>query len=181
MSCSISRAQFIRRAALSAAVFATSTDVWADEGDITLDKIANDQEMPIGGNPNGDLTIVDFFDYNCPYCKLAAKSLERIISAWFIGVVRSCAKHRSLVREKVVEAVRNAGTDLMRLHTDLVTHAAEIAGVIKRTLRIAQAIGVQGTPVFLVGSDMINVALDDDGFTRAVTDARARQKLTTVK
>jgi protein-disulfide isomerase len=75
----ISRAQFLRLTALSASLFVVSSDAWANENEITRDMILNDPEAPAGGNPNGDLTIVDFFDYNCPYCKLAAKSLEKIV------------------------------------------------------------------------------------------------------
>ncbi|MGE0251356.1 MAG: DsbA family protein [Dongiaceae bacterium] len=33
------------------------------------DKILNNAEDPVYGNPNGDITVVEFFDYNCPYCK----------------------------------------------------------------------------------------------------------------
>jgi protein-disulfide isomerase len=33
------------------------------------DQVFRDPADPIGGNPNGDATLVEFFDYNCPYCK----------------------------------------------------------------------------------------------------------------
>ncbi len=33
------------------------------------DEIYNDADTPVGGNPAGDVTIVEFFDYNCPYCR----------------------------------------------------------------------------------------------------------------
>ena len=32
------------------------------------------------GNPEGDITIVEFFDYNCGYCKRALADLNRVIS-----------------------------------------------------------------------------------------------------
>ena len=31
-----------------------------------------DPDSPVGGNPSGDVTLVEFFDYNCPYCKMMA-------------------------------------------------------------------------------------------------------------
>lgn len=31
------------------------------------------------GNPKGNITIVTFFDYNCPYCKKAEPDLERVV------------------------------------------------------------------------------------------------------
>jgi protein-disulfide isomerase len=35
--------------------------------------------MPTGGNAQGDVTIVEFFDYRCPYCKQAQPSLETLL------------------------------------------------------------------------------------------------------
>ena len=42
------------------------------------DQLANDPTSPVGGNPNGDVTIVEFFDYRCAFssvpCQLSPKS-----------------------------------------------------------------------------------------------------------
>lgn len=35
--------------------------------------------LPVGGNPNGDVTIVEFFDYNCGYCKSSQPLVESVI------------------------------------------------------------------------------------------------------
>src|SRR5690349_20637462 len=37
-----------------------------------LDQVFRDPTDPVGGNPKGDATLVEFFDYNCPYCKQMA-------------------------------------------------------------------------------------------------------------
>ena len=43
--------------------------------------ILNDPEVPVSGNPKGDLTIVAFLDYNCPFCKKAEPDLIRLVKA----------------------------------------------------------------------------------------------------
>ena len=34
---------------------------------------------PVAGNPKGDVTVVEFFDYNCPYCRKGFKTLEKVM------------------------------------------------------------------------------------------------------
>lgn len=42
-------------------------------------ELLHDASAPIAGNPDGDVTIVEFFDYRCPYCKQVEPSLETLI------------------------------------------------------------------------------------------------------
>ncbi len=44
------------------------------------DELLKDATNPVGGNPNGDLTIVEFFDYRCPYCKGVDADLQKAVS-----------------------------------------------------------------------------------------------------
>ena len=41
--------------------------------------ILNDPGSPVGGNPDGDVTIVEFFDYRCPYCRTVAPRLAQLL------------------------------------------------------------------------------------------------------
>jgi protein-disulfide isomerase len=45
------------------------------------DELYNDPDTQIGGNPKGDVTIVEFFDYRCPYCKQVQPLLESLIKS----------------------------------------------------------------------------------------------------
>ena len=42
-------------------------------------EIFDDPDTPFAGNPNGDVSLVEFFDYRCPYCKQVEPSLEALI------------------------------------------------------------------------------------------------------
>ena len=48
---------------------------------IALDReaLVNDAGSPVGGNPDGDVTVVEFFDYRCPYCKAVAPRLAELL------------------------------------------------------------------------------------------------------
>ncbi len=41
-----------------------------------IDAVFRDPGSPVGGNPGGDVTLVEFFDYNCPYCRMMAPVMK---------------------------------------------------------------------------------------------------------
>ena len=43
------------------------------------DLIENDPNAPVLGNPDGDVTVVEFFDYNCPYCRRAMPVVQELL------------------------------------------------------------------------------------------------------
>ena len=43
------------------------------------DQIFNNPADPVLGNPQGDVTVVEFFDYRCPYCKRVSDSLTALL------------------------------------------------------------------------------------------------------
>lgn len=180
----------------------------AQQAAITKDQILNDPDAPVGGNPKGDVTIVAFLDYNCPFCKKSAPDLERIVRE--DGKIRLVYKdwpilrptsidgarlalaaryqgkyevaHHALMgipgygiaKEKMREALQASGIDIIRLDSDMAAHASDIDALIKRNMAQADALGLQGTPTFLVGPFMTST-LDYQGFKQVVADARAKQ------
>jgi protein-disulfide isomerase len=45
------------------------------------DEVFRDPDSPVAGNPDGDVTLVEFFDYNCPYCRQMAVLLLDAVAA----------------------------------------------------------------------------------------------------
>jgi len=43
------------------------------------DKIYNDPNTQVGGNPKGNVTVVEFFDYQCGYCKMSEESILKLL------------------------------------------------------------------------------------------------------
>ena len=196
--------------ALFFSFFVLARPAQAQDKAISVDAILNDPEAAVGGNPKGDVTIVAFVDYNCPFCKKSAPDLERLVKAdgkirlvykdWPILTPSSihgaqlalAAKyqgkyeqvHHALMgipgmkisKEKMTEAVQSSGLDMERLNADLKQHGADIQSLIQRNLDQADALGLSGTPVYLIGPFEASGALTYEQFRKAVADARARGK-----
>ncbi|GGG71126.1 hypothetical protein GCM10011415_18650 [Salipiger pallidus] len=60
----------------AAAIALRPRGVWAQE--ITVEGVLYDPAAPVLGNPEGDVTIVEYFDYQCPYCKAMHPDLMRV-------------------------------------------------------------------------------------------------------
>lgn len=180
------------------------TRVRAD--DMSAEMILNDPEAPVGGNPQGDVTIVSFFDYNCSFCKRTVQPLNAVIASdgnvrhvykdWpilaptsvFGAKLALAAKYLDryedaynalmgidgprVPEERMRQALEGAGFDLAALETEASRRDAEITTLLQRNNAQAEGLGLQGTPVFLIGQFLVAAALDEDGFRQVVADAR---------
>ncbi|MCQ2006293.1 DsbA family protein [Rhizobium sp. NRK18] len=46
---------------------------------LSKDAVFKDKDAPFLGNPKGNVTVVEFFDYQCPYCKKAYPTVKKVI------------------------------------------------------------------------------------------------------
>jgi len=75
---------FIRRQFLSIATGGVVAAVLAPRlgfaQQLSEDEVFRDPDAPVLGNPKGDVTVVEFFDYQCPYCKKSHPDVESVVT-----------------------------------------------------------------------------------------------------
>jgi len=69
-------------------------------------ELTQDPATPVLGNPEGDVVMVEFFDYRCPYCKTVAKMVKDEVAS--DGNVRLVMKEFPILGPQSVQAARAA-------------------------------------------------------------------------
>jgi protein-disulfide isomerase len=158
---------------------------------------------PVAGNPDGAVTVVEFFDYRCPYCKAVARDMIETLEAE--GDVRIVFKefpilgpdsqtaakaalaadrqgkylpfHQALMdhkgtldRDAILDIAEGIGLDLELLEVDM--ESPEVATIIARTLALAEALDIGGTPAFIIGDALVPGAVDMKTLKDLVAKAR---------
>ena len=75
-----------------------------------------------------------------------------------------------LTEQRVFKLAEKVGLDVTRLRNDLKSPAVDL--VLQRNCRLAEALGVKGTPGFVIGDNVIPGFLSRENLERAVVDAR---------
>lgn len=149
------------------------------------------------------VTVVEFFDYRCGYCKkvdgqviaLANKPGVRIIYKDFpilgpdsllaakaaLAAGKQGAYHQfhhalitatTPVNEALVDQIaKNLKLDRERLKKDMAS--PEVSAEINQTMALAGTLGVQSTPTFVIGNNLLPGALTDDALQSAIAAARS--------
>ena len=64
---------------LGAGTMPRSALAQSDEKVLTEALVLRDPDIPAAGNPDGDINIVEWFDYNCPYCRKIAPEIQQVV------------------------------------------------------------------------------------------------------
>ena len=167
------------------------------------DDLLRDPDAPVAGNPTGDATVVEFFDYNCPYCRRVAPTVRDLIEAdpgvrvvykempilgpgsQFAARAALASRaqgkylefHEALMNageqvgeDSVIEIAREVGLDLDRLAEDMKDPSIEAA--IARNLDLASALGIAGTPSFVINDRVVRGAVDRTTLESHIARAR---------
>ncbi len=160
---------------------------------------------PSAGNPDGDVTVVEFYDLRCPYCRkmlpVMAELLHKDPHIRLIYKDIPILGAPSVLGARAVLAAQNQG-GYLKLHDAIMTggqtitddslHAAashagldwdrlkhdmadpSIQARIDSNLQLAQSLGVDGTPVYVVGTHVLPGAVELADLESAVAEARTR-------
>ena len=124
-----------------------------DENVLTEALVLHDPDIPVAGNSAGDITIVEYFDYQCPYCRKVEPELRQVVRD--DGKVRLVLKDWPILGEVSVIAARMA---LASKYQDkyLQAHEALIGVNSKLTEpRIRELLAGAGIDVDRVGRDLV--------------------------
>jgi protein-disulfide isomerase len=153
--------------------------------------LLHDPLSPVSGNPDGEITLVEFFDYRCGFCKRAAGAVTQLqkddrrvrvvykdfpilgetseLAAKAALASRAQGKHQvfheallasknELNKDEVLHIAADVGLDTKRLEAEMAK--PEWQTVIDRNRALAKDLGINGTPGFVVGTEMVPGALD---------------------
>lgn len=161
-------------------------------------------DLPSVGPKDADLIVVEFFDYNCGYCKKALPDIQAILKAdpklrvalvdlpvlgpsselaakWALAAHKQdkyFEYHVALMEfngpktEEVLEKLaKDVGLDVPKLKTDAQDPA--VAEKLATASNIAQQLGINGTPGFIIGGEIVRGYLGEEGMLEAVKQTRA--------
>jgi protein-disulfide isomerase len=157
------------------------------------------------GNPKGDITIVEFMDYNCGWCKRSVGEMAELIKAdpqvrvvlkefpifgagsEYAARAALAAKnqnkywelHQALfaheggqVEEAVVDRIAGAvGLDVAKMKQDMM--AKDILETITANQELGRALAINGTPAFVIDSEVVPGYLPMAGLQEKLTAVRA--------
>ncbi len=171
------------------------------------DAIFNSPRGVTLGNRDGDVTFVEFFDYNCGYCKRAmADMLDLLKNDSRLKVVlkefpvlgpgsveaaqvavalrmqdpggkKYLDFHQKLLggrgpadKAHALAVAKDVGADMGRIEKDMTS--PEVKATIEENFRLAEAMGMNGTPSYVIGKQVVVGAVGLEGLKEKIGVAR---------
>ena len=168
--------------------------------------LEHDPRDPVLGDPKGAVTVVEFFDYRCPFCKAAEPDLEKLLAidpdirlvlkefpildaedqthisedaaraaiaanaqGRYGQVHRALLAQKHLDEDAITAILKASGVDAAAAQP--VETSASTTTQIADARALARVLGIDGTPAFIVGDQMIAGAQMDQ-LRAAVAQAR---------
>jgi protein-disulfide isomerase len=159
------------------------------------------------GNPKGDVVFVEFFDYNCGYCKRALDDMMTLmkedpklkvvlkefpvlgpssVEAARVAVAvrmqdpsgrKYLEFHRKLMTSRgsvnkavALGAAKEVGLDVARLERDMASD--EVRASLEEAFKLAEKLGLNGTPSYVVGNEVLVGAVGLQALREKVNTAR---------
>lgn len=163
---------------------------------------ANRQELetPFGsawaGAKNGDVTLVEFFDYACGFCRASNPDLQRLLQddpklkiVWrefpVLGQDSLAAARVSLAaatsgqfrtfHDRMFAAGRPTAQSIIGVQQSLgipTQQPRQFDAELEKNMELARAIGATGTPTFVIGNKVLQGAVGYDVLKKAIAEAR---------
>lgn len=169
------------------------------------DRVFDDPSSPVGGNPGGDVTLVEFFDYRCGFCRRVVSSLRALIDddadlkvvfkeLPVLGEDSVLAARAALASARqgryldfhfalmdaedlseagVLKVAKRIGLDPDRLLEDMQSEGVQ--QTLDRNLALARDLGIDGTPAFVVGEDIVPGAIGQAELEERIDQVRAQR------
>lgn len=171
--------------------------------DENIDWILENDDLPVAGNPNGSVTMIEFYDYNCGYCKKALSDVTTLIedekdvkvifmempilgrtsemaARWALAAADQDAflpyhialmQNSGPITEDVLERIaHNNNLDIaaMRKYAE----SDEADRLISEKSAKAAAMGISGTPAFIIDGQLYGGYIGLDAMKNAVSEAK---------
>ena len=170
-------------------------------------ELERDPTSPVGGNPKGDITVVEFFDYLCGFCKQVLPAIQELLrtdgnirwvfkefpiltpesriaaraalAAWNRDRDKYMEFHTALMESQgglsereILRIAGNVGLDPAAIKAGLNDPAVEQA--LQRNSRLAERLGIRGTPGFVIGDRVVPGAIDLRTMRQMIKELRER-------
>ncbi len=168
-------------------------------------RLSQGLNAPSTGPVNASVTVVEFFDYRCGYCKKVFPDIQALmdsgedirfvfmefpilgddsvaasnaaLAVWLNWPEHYIAVHKvlmgsrgNLTQDKIMELVASVGIDPKALSAAM--NSPEVGKLISDNYELAQTMGINGTPAFIIGDELVPGAIDISTMRELIDTAR---------